>query len=145
MSSPTLRRFVRDTLAATGGAAAPTAVDIGGAYDRLCTALRLRLHPVFGALATESLFARSQHLASKEFPWLVDVLPPGAELCSVVGLQAHGDTVEPSALQDGLATVLAWVLGLLSDFIGEDVVMRLVAEAWASPRRSAVPPGGEDL
>jgi hypothetical protein len=134
MSSPNLSRFVQDTLAATTGVAAPSAVQVGAAFDVLCAALRRRLYPVFGAVASRALFARAVHVTSAEFAWVAEVLPADNDSCSVEALRALDGTADPRAVQAGLAAILAHVIGLLSEFIGEDVVMPLVTEAWASPR-----------
>jgi hypothetical protein len=144
MSSPNLRRFVHDTLTATTDVATPDALEVGAGYGVLCAALKARLHPVFGAVATSALFARAVHVTAAEFAWLPDLLPDVADTCSVEGLQRLAGTVEPRDVQAGLAAILARVIGLLSEFVGEDVVMPLVTEAWASPRRSEGPSKGGD-
>ena len=145
MGSPDLRRFVQDTLTATTGKSAPDLVAIGAAYDLLCAALRARLHPIFGTVATGALFARAVHITAAEYEWLAEVLPPGAATCSIEGLAGLEGGVQPRLVEAGLAAVLARVIGLLGELVGEDLVMPLVTEAWASPRHSAGPTMVEDL
>jgi hypothetical protein len=145
MSSPNLRRFVQDTLAATTGVATPSIVQVGAAFDVLRAALRRRLYPVFGAVACSALFARAVHVESAEFAWLADVLPDEADSCSVDALRGLDGVTDPLVVQAGLAAILARVIGLLSEFIGEDVVMPLVNEAWALPQRAHQAAKVEDL
>jgi hypothetical protein len=145
MSSPNLRRLVRETLRASVGTSAPTPVAIGAAFDVLCIALRKRLQPVFGAVAVSALFARAVHVASIEFAWLAEVLPPGADACARDGLEALNGQVDPSILEEALVAVLSREIGLLCELIGDDVVMPLVYEAWALPERSDVGAKGKDL
>jgi hypothetical protein len=145
MSSPNLRRLAQETLRASIGTSAPTPVEIGAAFDVLCVALRKRLQPVFGAVAVTALFARAVHLVSAEFAWLADVLPSGADACARDGLEALNGQVDPGEFEEALGAVLSREIGLLSEFIGDDVVMPLVYEAWALQGRSDVPAKDEDL
>ena len=145
MSSPTLRHFVQDTLSATTGVATPGVIETGAAFDRLCAALRARLNPIFGKVASTALFIRAVHLTSAEYPWMNDVLPADADSCSVDALRALDGVIDAKVVQTGLAAVLARVIGLLSEFIGEDVVMPLVSEAWASSQLAAGSAKVEDL
>jgi hypothetical protein len=143
MSSPKIRRFARHALVATTGVAAPGRAQLASAFDQLCDRLRTRLQPIFGSDAIRALFTRSLHVATSEFPWLRDVIPRGAELCSVKGLDTLGTHLEPGLLADGLAAVLAHDVGLLSTLIGDDLVMPLVEEAWATASLSDRPASNE--
>ena len=145
MSSSNLRRLVQDTLRATAGTAAPTPVESGAAFDVLCVALRKRLQPVFGAVAVTALFARAVYVASAEFTWLADVLPPGADACVSDGVLALDGRVDARVVEDAMVAVLSREIGLLCEFIGDDVVMPLVHEAWAPHGGGGVPARGEDL
>jgi hypothetical protein len=129
LSSPKLRRFVRRALVGATGHTAPDKGQLAGAFDHLCERLRARLYPLFGRTAIAALFARGLHVATAEFPWLADAVPKDAEPCSLEGLERVGE-IERGAIEEGLATVLAHNIGLLSAFIGEDFVMPLVQAAW---------------
>jgi hypothetical protein len=129
LSSPALRRFARRALVAATGQTAPDKVQLAPAFDLLCERLRARLHPLFGPTAIAALFARALHVATAEFPWLADAVPKDGERCSLEGLERVGE-IERGAIEEGLATVLAHNIGLLSAFIGEDFVMPLVQAAW---------------
>ena len=43
--------------------------------------------------------------------------------------------VEPTQVQEGIGAVLANLIGLLDTFIGEDLALRLVREAWPDAPR----------
>jgi hypothetical protein len=126
VSSPELRRFVRRGLIDATGVAAPEAPALAAAFTLLCRSLHPRLQPLFGTVAVSALFARALHLAVAEFPWLATVVHEDGESCSV----EHASTIEH--LADGLAALLANDIGLLSTFIGEDIVLPLVQQAWAT-------------
>jgi hypothetical protein len=132
LSSPKLRRFVRHALIGVAGDTAPDRAQLASSFDLLCERLRARLQPLFGATAIAALFARALHVATAEFPWLADVVPTDGERCSVEGLERVSGHIERDALEEGLATVLAHDIGLLSAFIGDDFVMPLVEAAWGA-------------
>jgi hypothetical protein len=132
VTSPKLRRFVSHALVAATGAASPTPTELATAFDVLCARLRTRLRPLFGATAINALFARSLHLSIAEFPWLADVVPNEGERCALDGFGPATAALPPQAIADGLATVLAHDIGLLTTFIGDDFVMPLVQDAWGA-------------
>jgi hypothetical protein len=132
ISSPPLRRFARHALVATTGVTAPDLSQLAAAFDVLCDRLRARLHPMFGTEAIAALFARAHRMATSEFPWLTSVVPKDGERCSLDGVEALSRRLEPNTMADGLAAVLAHDIGLLSTFIGDDLVMPLVQEAWGT-------------
>jgi hypothetical protein len=130
LSSPTLRRFVKQALVGATGRSAPDKTELALSFDLLCERLRVRLHPLFGPTALTALFARAHHVATTEFAWLADVVPKDGERCSLQGLERVGAAIDRDALEEGLAAVLAHQMGLLIAFIGEDFVMPLVQAAW---------------
>jgi hypothetical protein len=129
-SSP-LVRFVRQALTAATGTNSPDRAQLASAFDALCDRLGRRLRPVFGGVAIAALFARARHLAAADHAWLADVVPKDHERCSLEGVERVSAQVQPNAIADGLAAVLAHKIALLSALIGEDFVMPLVQEAWA--------------
>jgi hypothetical protein len=130
LSSPKLRRFVKQALVGATGHPAPDKPQLASAFDLLCERLRARLHPLFGPTAITALFARALHVATAEFPWLADVVPKDGDRCSPEGLDRVSGAIDRDALEEGFAAVLAHEMGLLSAFIGEDFVMPLVQAAW---------------
>jgi hypothetical protein len=129
LSSPSLRRFVRRALVDATGTAQPDRPQLASAFDTLCRRLGERLQPVFGNAAVGALFARSVHVATVEFPWLGTVVPKNQDPCSVEGI-ASLDGIDVSMLEEGLSAVLAVNIALLTTFVGEDVVVPLVQQAW---------------
>jgi hypothetical protein len=142
-NSPKLRQFVRHALVAATGVTTPNLAQLASAFDLLCDRLRTRLHPMFGTTAVSALFARAHRRATSEFPWVADILPEGGERCSLDGLEVIGPHLEPDTMADGLAALLAHDIGLLSTFIGDDLVMPLVQEAWGTASLSERPARSE--
>ena len=132
LSSPKLRRFVKQALAGATGDRTPDRAQLVSSFDLLCERLRARLHPLFGPIAIAALFARAHHLATTDFPWLVDIVPRDGERCSIEGLERVSGEIARDAIHEGLAAVLAHDIELLSAFIGEDFVMPLVEAAWGN-------------
>jgi hypothetical protein len=141
LSPPSLRRFVRRALVDATGAASPDPAQLASAFDLLCERLRRQLKPLFGAAAANALFVRAVHVAAAEFSWLREVLPSDTDPCAsdrIASVEAPAiETVE-----EGLAAVLAHNIGLLNTFLGEDLVLPLVQQAWGvidTPRTGGEP------
>jgi hypothetical protein len=129
LSPRSLRRFVRRALVDATGAAAPDRAQVAAAFDLLCEHLNRQLKPLFGATAVNALFVRAVHVASAEFSWLPEVLPNGQDPCVSDRLASEGH-LDIETLTEGLAVVLAHNIGLLNTFVGEDLVLPLVQQAW---------------
>ena len=115
-----------------GGRAEPAA--LAEAAERAATRLRGRLASLIGQTGYTTLVARAVRLAQAEVPALecvtVDALATGAE-GSLHGVRefarASGDA---GAAEAGLSAILAHAIGLLITFIGEDLALRLIRDAW---------------
>jgi hypothetical protein len=115
-----------------GGRAEPAA--LAEAAERADARLRERLASLIGQTGYTTLVARAVRLAQAEVPALervsVDALATGAE-GALHGVRefarASGDT---GAAEAGLSAILAHVIGLLITFIGEDLALRLIRDAW---------------
>jgi hypothetical protein len=129
LQSLSLRRFVRRALVDTAGVAEPDRTQLASAFETLCRRLRDQLKPLFGSNAVEALFVRSVHITASEHAWLGGLVPHGKDACSVDRI-ASLEHLDLNTLQEGFAAVLAHNIGLLSAFIGEDLVMPLVQQAW---------------
>lgn len=129
LTSQRLRRFARRALVDASGVPSPGTAQLADAFDTLCRGLHKQLQPLFGTPAVDALFARTLHVATTEFPWLAEVLPNGLHP-SVVDRAAALGTAGADHLEEGLAAVLAGNIGLLSEFVGDDVVLPLVEQAW---------------
>lgn len=132
LSSPRLRRFVRHALVAATDVTSPDAAQLRAAFELLCDRLWIRLRPLFGELAIKALFVRAVHSAQADFAWLKNVSPEEAAGCRLEGLDIVSRDLEPHLLAEGLAAILADEIGLLSAFIGDDVVLPLVEQSWGA-------------
>ena len=129
LPSPSLRRFAGRALVDTTGVPEPDHTQLTSAFTTLCHRLRHRLQPLFGAAAVDALLLRSVQVATKEWPWLAGTVVNGQDACSLPAMAAL-ERLEVHTLKEGLATVLAHKIWLLSTFVGEDLVLPLVQQAW---------------
>jgi hypothetical protein len=127
-SSSSIRRFVRRTLVDATGVPSPDHAHLASAFDTLCDRLRRHLQPLFGTAAVTALFLRSVRVATSEFPWLGQIVST-EEACSAAQITTLG-RLDMGTLEEGLAAVLAHNIGLLSAFVGEDLTLPLVQQAW---------------
>lgn len=112
-----------------GGREAPEAATAaaGRAHERL----RGRLAGVIGAIGFATLFARAQRLAQAEFPALARLAfgdgagePPGGRA------RPAADEADAATVAAGLTALFATFIGLLGAFIGEELALRLIRDAW---------------
>jgi hypothetical protein len=94
----------------------------------VCEKLRPQLATLMGHGGVRALQARALTLASAEIPWLraVHVKSDGA----LEGLEEIQTPLSLDELFEGKVALLAQLLGLLVAFIGENLTLRLVREAW---------------
>ena len=135
-TSPAARVLARRVLRhEAGGRAEPAA--LAEAAERADARLRGRLASLIGPTGYTTLVARAMHLAQAEVPALervtVDALAPGAE-GGLHGVREFAEFARASgdagAAEAGLSAILAHVIGLLVTFIGEDLALRLIRDAW---------------
>jgi hypothetical protein len=90
--------------------------------------LRPQLVPLMGTGGFQVLLARALALARSEVPWLraVQVNEDG----SLAGLEAVRAQTDPAEFLEGGVVLLSRLLGLLVAFIGENLTLRLLREAW---------------
>jgi hypothetical protein len=131
-----VRRFVRHALVAATDDDSPDGAQLRAAFDLLCDQLWFRLRPLFGELALKALFARALHVARAEFSWLEGVTVTVDNRCALDGLDTVSRDLAPQVLAEGLAAVLAHQVALLSAFIGDDIVLPLVEQAWGAASTS---------
>jgi hypothetical protein len=140
--SARLRRFVRHALVSAANHGSPDAAQLHAAFDVLCEQLWRRLFPLFGESAVKALFARALHVSQAEFPWLRSVALDQSR-CALIGLDAVSGNLAPQLVEEGLSAILAHKLGLLSAFIGDDVVLPLVEQSWGAALPSDRPSSTE--
>ncbi len=98
------------------------------AVFHVCEKLRPHLATLAGNGGFRALLARALALAAAEVPWLraVQVNADGA---LEGGEELHAQ-LDPNQFFEGRVVLLAQLLGLLVAFIGENLTLRLVREAW---------------
>ena len=86
------------------------------------------LAPLMGNIGFSALLSRALALSIAEVPWLrtVQVTTDG----SFEGFEELGAQVDQDLFFEGCAVLLSHLLGLLVAFIGEDLTLRLVRQAW---------------
>jgi hypothetical protein len=112
---------------ASGGSAEAAAA--AHVYDALFRAVA----PVLGATGFRALFARALKLSQDEFPCLqairVRLEPPESEVQIAGDLLACLSQLEPDAASQAATGLYAAFLGLLSSFIGDQLVWQIVKRA----------------
>lgn len=102
--------------------------------------LRPHLAGLMGNMGFRALLSRALALANADVPWLraVHVKTDG----SFEGFEELGTQVDPDEFFKGCAVLLTHLLGLLVAFIGEELTLRLVRQAW--PELSSSNPDFEE-
>lgn len=100
------------------------------AAETTCQKLSQRLARLVTAAGSRALIARALHLASADFPFLAGVQAGSPPERYLEGLGERVQGVEPARAREGVAMVLASVLGLLATFIGDELTLRLVRDVW---------------
>lgn len=90
--------------------------------------LRPHLATLMGNIGFRALVSRALVLTNVDVPWLraVHVKTDG----SFEGIEELGAQIDPNEFFEGCVGLLAHLLGLLVAFIGEELTLRLVREAW---------------
>jgi hypothetical protein len=103
---------------------------LAAAAERVCQKLSRRLSRLVSPAGSHAIVSRALHLARVEFPFLEGVRAAGAAEACFEGLDARLHDIEAGAACKGLLAVMGLLLDLLVGFIGEDLTLRLVREAW---------------
>jgi hypothetical protein len=93
-----------------------------------CEKLRLHLVTLMGISGFRALLARACGLASVEAHWLsqVEVKPDG----SLEWPDELADQVDRQKMTEGGVVLIALLLSLLLDFIGQDLTSRILHQVW---------------
>jgi len=124
---PSLEDFARRLLLHEAGGR-ESAEDFADAMVRACQALHVRLTPLLSAAGVNALLGRALTLAAREFPFLAAVGAVKGPDCSLDGLREA--LAGHDAAADAVVAILGNFLWLLVDFIGENLGLRKVHEAW---------------
>jgi hypothetical protein len=118
---------------AGGGAAHEPAAAAGRAYETLFESLA----PVLGEAGIHALFARSLKLAKAEMPFLAEVSvlaqPPGGNAQLGPQLVSCLSKLEPAVATEAAIRLFATFFGLMSNFIGDQLVQQIVKSAFSAP------------
>lgn len=96
----------------------------------VCGKLRGHLGRRIGPAGFESLLSRSIHLSKGRFPFLERVEPePLGGIC-LGGVRELVASSDPAEVGEGLATLFASLLFLLSQFVGDDMALRQISRLW---------------
>jgi hypothetical protein len=111
---------------ASGGNAELRAAAPGRVYETLFESLA----PIIGEAGVRALFARSVRLTKAEFPCLGELLltaePPESSAQVAAQLVRCLSKLEPAAASAAATGLYAMLLGLMSNFIGDRLVWKLV-------------------
>ena len=126
-ATPQMRNFAERVIAhearenKSSGATVPAGFRVG-------EKLRPHLASLMGNTGFHGLLARAVVLASADAPWLraVRVREDG----SLDGWEKIAAQVDPKEMADRAVLLVAQLLGLLVAFIGENLTLQLVREAW---------------
>jgi hypothetical protein len=124
--------YVEQALLSATGAPAPNPGQLASAFEVLSDCLRKRLHALFGQVTTTELFAHARALSICEFPWLAGALSNNSEGCCVDALYIVRTELARDEIAEGFSAVLANYLRLLGLFVGDDLVLDLVQQAWGT-------------
>ncbi|MDP3073818.1 MAG: hypothetical protein Q8N18_26270 [Opitutaceae bacterium] len=127
-----MRRLAKDLMATEGSGDESSETKSQAAF-RVCEKLRPHLATLMGNSGYWAHLSRALALAKAEVPWLrtVRVKADGA----FEGLEELQAQVGADVFFEGGVVLVAQVLGLLVAFVGEDLTLRMVRDAWPKPPR----------
>jgi hypothetical protein len=126
MISASTRGLARRLLAVEAASQSATGAHVHDGV-RVCEKLQVSVTRFAGSAGFTSLLRRALALARAEVPSLqsIKIKPDGSlEGCEALAVEAANSGPE------GVAAIIAHLLGLLETFIGEPFTLRLVREIW---------------
>ena len=119
------------------GAASPASPALAATFEQRYTQMRRRLVDLLGPMGFAALFSRALYLAQETYPALETIgleLVPGAadRTGELRGANAFAADRTPEETEVALTGILVAFSGLLHLFIGEDLALRLLREAWST-------------
>lgn len=126
-ASPQMRRFAKRLIVCEANENKSAQTQPSNAFH-FCEKLRPQLATLMGSVGFRAFLSRSLALASTEVYWLrtLQVNPDG----TLEGLDELLAQLDPGKIFEGRVVLLAQLLGSSVAFIGEDLTLRLVHEAW---------------
>lgn len=104
-----------------------TSADIADRAARACDRLATHISGLLGRTGVTLLVRRSISLATAQHAWLTPALVPDDP---VAGLREAMSMQDAESITSAFGLVLSAFVGLLQRLIGEDLVERLLEEAW---------------
>lgn len=127
---------VAKRLLAHDRAGAEPVLDDAANVGRVFGCLYRTLEPLIGEAGAHALFVRSLKLSRVEFPELAKVAGPGEPSCGsqngVADVVARLCQLHPNTCMEAAIALLAVVLGLLTNFIGDPLVRQILQKAFPS-------------
>jgi hypothetical protein len=114
--------------AATGAASTPDSA--AEALQRACGELCRTLETAMGLAGLQALVGRAVQIATRQFPWLASIRPAGGTDLPLEGLAEAVHAAGAEDARAGCVALLAAITRLLITFIGEDLTLRFVRQAW---------------
>lgn len=134
-----MRRLLRHE---AGGAQDPAS--LGAAVEGACQKLCLELETLVGRGGVAALLGRAVNLTKREFPFLAGVRlqPDGPPSFEALRESLQGRT--PAEADAASVALLANLVGLLVNLLGEDLGLRPVVNAWPDVPAGAWPPASTE-
>ena len=104
------------------------------AIELCCQRLHDRLDRLIGAGGFRALLNRALYLAKKKYAWLEGVGIEDHPGCEFKNLREAVKGKKPATVDEACTLILANVIWLLVTFIGEDITIGLIQEAWPDIR-----------
>jgi hypothetical protein len=98
--------------------------------EACCQRLHDRLDRVIGAGGFRALLNRALYLAKKRYAWLEGIEIEDYLGCEFKELREAVKGKKPAIVNEACGLMLANVIWLLVTFIGEDIALGLIQEAW---------------
>lgn len=129
--SPVAQELARRLLAHEAGARQGPE-ELAAAIERIHHRLRQTLARLIGLAGFNALFDRALHLAGAASPALAQVT------VELQGAREFAVAHDSFTVRAGFVSILAHFIGLLIRFVGEELTVGLIREAWPGLRSSAV-------
>ena len=126
------------------GLDAPTPINVAAAAERAFHRVSESLAHWVGSDGTQALFARALALAQARDPSLKAVQPPARSALFLDTLAANAEPADGAAVLNGVTLIMTTLIELLTRLVGDDLAVRLVAEAATGQNPDGVrPPDAE--
>lgn len=114
------------------------------AIELCCQRLHDRLDRLIGAGGFRALLNRALSLAKKKYAWLEGVGIEDYPGCEFKDLREAVKGKKPGTVNEACTLILANVIWLLVTFIGEDITIGLIQEAWPDVRAEITASSSEE-